>query len=170
MGGKKTNLSQYKLDETATKEVKIGVVTSEWNSEVTQQLLSGCKETLTSEGIPEDNLYFIQVPGAFELPVGARILDDKYNLDAVICLGCVVKGETKHDEYINLAVAQGLMQLSVLRSKPFVFGLLTTNDMDQAKDRAGGSRGNKGVEAAATALQMIQIKKELKSASRTIGF
>ena len=170
MSKKKTNLSSYTLDPEDAGLVKIGVITSDWNSEVTHKLLEGCRETLLKEGISEQHLYMIQVPGAFELPSGARMLDDKYNLDAVISLGCVIKGDTKHDEYINQAVAQGLMQLAILRSKPFIFGLLTTDNMQQAIERAGGAHGNKGIEAAATALKMIRIKRRLKSTNKTIGF
>lgn len=164
------NLSQYSLNARNVAELKIGVVVSDWNHEITQRLLTGCKETLINEGVTEDRIYEIHVPGAYELPTGARMLDDKHNPDAVICLGCVIKGETNHDEYISQAVATGLMQLGVMRSKPYIFGVLTTNNKDQALERAGGRHGNKGVEAAITAIKMAVLRKELKTTSKPIGF
>jgi len=151
-------------------DFKIGIVVSDWNKEITESLLAGCKGTLIEHGISEDDLQVIHVPGSFELPTGARMLDDKYNLDAVICLGCVIEGETKHNEYINQAVATGITQLGILRSKPFIFGVLTPNSMEQAQDRAGGDHGNKGIEAAITALTMAKLKRDLKAAKKTIGF
>jgi 6,7-dimethyl-8-ribityllumazine synthase len=151
-------------------KIKIGVIVSDWNAEITHKLLDACCETLMNVGIPSEQIQTIHVPGAFELPAGARMLDDRYNVDALICLGCVIKGETSHDEYINQAVANGLMQLGVLRSKPFIFGVLTTNDFTQAQERAGGTHGNKGVEAAHTAIKMIDLKKQMKSSTKTIGF
>lgn len=164
------NLSQYSLNASNVAELKIGVVVSDWNHEITQRLLTGCKETLINEGMTEDRIYEIHVPGAYELPTGARMLDDKHNPDAVICLGCVIKGETHHDEYISQAVATGLMQLGVMRSKPYIFGVLTTHNKDQALERAGGRHGNKGVEAAITAIKMAVLRKELKTTSKPIGF
>ncbi len=133
-------------------------------------MLKACREHLLQNGLKEENLFVLEVPGSFELPVGARMMDDRHNLDAVICLGCVVKGETRHDEYINQAVASALTQLGVLKSKPFVFGLLTCENMQQAIDRSGGKHGNKGVEAAATAIQMAMLRQELKQAPHRIGF
>lgn len=170
MSSKDQNLSHYSLDVQNRSDLKIGIVTSDWNSDITLQLLSACKETLMKEGILESLIYEIHVPGAFELPTGARMLDDKNNLDAVICLGCIIKGETHHDQYISQAVANGLMQLGVLRSKPFIFGVLTPNNIEQARERTGGSHGNKGVEAAATAIKMATLKRELKTSSKPIGF
>ncbi len=165
------NLSSYD-DNTSLdcEDLKIGVVISEWNTEITQALAEGSKETLMKHGLKEENYFETSVPGSFELPLGARMLDDKYQLDAVICIGCVIKGETSHNEYINHAVATALTQISVMRGKPFIFGVLTPNNMEQAKDRAGGKHGNKGVEAAVSAIRMARLKKTLKSTSKTIGF
>ena len=171
MSKKKKNLSEIGLSgEKNAEGLTFGIVVSEWNTEITQTLLDGCQSTLLGQGADASDIQVIYVPGAFELPTGARMLDDKHNLDAVICLGCVIEGETKHNEYINHAVATGITQLGVLRSKPFIFGVLTPSSMEQAKDRAGGIHGNKGVEAAATAIKMALIKKELKSAKKKIGF
>lgn len=171
MSTKQKNLSEYqKLDIKNIDNLKIGIVVSEWNNDITSKLAQGCRDTLLSQGIKEDHIYQLQVPGSFELPSGCRILDDKYNLDAVIALGCVIRGDTRHDEYINQAVATGLMQLGIMRAKPFVFGLVTTNNKEQAEERSGGKHGNKGVEAAITALKMSSLKIDLKSTSKPIGF
>jgi len=170
MSSKDQNLSNYSLNRDTTKSQRIGIVVSDWNQEITHRLLSGCRDTLLAEGISAEDLYIINVPGAFELPTGARMIDDRHNLDAIICLGCVIKGETQHDQYINNAIAQGIVQLGMLRSKPFIYGVLTPNSMAQAEDRAGGTFGNKGVEAAVTALKMIAVKEQLRSSSKSIGF
>ncbi|MEM1120782.1 MAG: 6,7-dimethyl-8-ribityllumazine synthase, partial [Bacteroidota bacterium] len=109
-------------------------------------------------------------PGAFELPGGAAMLAGKHKLDAVICLGCVIKGETSHNEYINQSVGMGLTNLSIASGKPFIFGLLTPNNEQQALERAGGKHGNKGVEAAVTAIRMAALKQDLGEAKKRIGF
>jgi 6,7-dimethyl-8-ribityllumazine synthase len=151
------NLSTYKSEEIPSgKKFKIAIVQSLWNEEVTSKLREGCIEALLKHGVKEKNIYVSNVPGAYELPLGALHAEQCFRPDAVICLGCVVKGETKHDEYINNAVAQGLMSLNLEFAKPFIFGLLTPNNQEQALERAGGKHGNKGVEAAITALQMIR--------------
>ena len=113
-------------------------------------------------GVNEKNIFVSVIPGAFELPLAAKWLYEKKKADAVICLGCVIKGETDHDKYINQAVAQGVMNLCLKTGAPFIFGLLTPNTLQQAKDRAGGKHGNKGVECAVAALQMLQLKDSLK--------
>jgi 6,7-dimethyl-8-ribityllumazine synthase len=167
------NLSTYD-DSTipAAGDMIFGIVVSEWNAHITHALYEGCLETLLKHGAKEENIHIAQVPGSFELPVGARILAGQHNVDAVICLGCVIKGETSHDEYINHAVATGLVNLGITTGKPFIFGLVTTNDEAQALDRAGGKHGNKGVEAAVTAIRMAALKKGESGAKekRKIGF
>ena len=150
--------------------LSFGIVVAEWNQEITHALFDGCVETLLKHGVEEENIHTVQVPGSFELPVGARMLASSKKLDAVICLGCVIKGETNHNEYINQSVATGLTNLSIGMGKPFIFGVLTPNTMEQAEDRAGGKYGNKGVEAAVTALRMAVLKKELGSNTQKIGF
>lgn len=165
------NLSNY--DEgsiPAADGLNFGIVVSEWNAHITHKLYEGCFETLIKHGAKADNIHTIQVPGSFELSVGAKILAGNKKVDAVICIGCVIKGETKHDEYINNAVAIGLTSLSVASGIPFIFGVLTPNTEEQAKDRAGGKHGNKGVEAAITAIRMAALRKDLGSTKKTIGF
>lgn len=166
------NLSSYDIDSMPNAEdFTLGIVVADWNEKITHALYEGCYDTLIKHGAQADNIHTIQVPGAFELTAGARMLAGRYNCDAVICLGCVIKGETSHNEYINMAVAQGLTNLSLTSGRPFIFGLLTPNDEQQALDRAGGKHGNKGVEAATTALRMAAIRKELnKGGKKSIGF
>lgn len=165
------NLSTYNEDNIPNgKDLNIGIVVADWNAHITHALFEGCYDTLIKHGVEEQNIKTVQVPGTFELPTGAKLLLASKSYDAVICIGCVIKGETKHDEYINNAVAQGLVNLSIMSSKPVIFGVLTPNDEQQALDRAGGKYGNKGVEAAVTALRMAVLPKELKTVKSTIGF
>lgn len=149
---------------------KFGIVVSEWNASITHALYQGCIDTLRLHGVKEEHVRTLQVPGSFELPVGAKLLlaNDKY--DGVICLGCVIKGETQHDEYINSAVAHGLTNLSVLSGIPCIFGVLTPNNESQALERAGGVHGNKGVEAAITAIRMAAIKAGFSTKKTRIGY
>jgi 6,7-dimethyl-8-ribityllumazine synthase len=133
-------------------------------------LYEGCYDTLIKHGAKAENIHSLQVPGTFELPQGARILNKNRNVDATICIGCVIKGETSHNEYINMSVAQGLQNMAIATSKPFIFGVLTPNSMEQAIDRAGGKYGNKGVEAAVTALRMAGLTSELQGEGSSIGF
>ena len=164
------NLSAYNPDNIPdASDMHFGIVVAEWNAEITHALYEGCYDTLLKHGAKADHIQSMQVPGAFELPAGARILSGKHKLDAVICLGCVIKGETNHNEYINNAVANGLMNLSISTGRPFIFGVLTPNDQQQALDRAGGVHGNKGVEAAVTAIRMAALKSE-GTEKRKIGF
>ena len=165
------NLSTY--DETNlpdAADLRFAVVVADWNKDITHALYEGCYDTLVKHGAKPENIFTAQVPGAFELPAGARILAGREKVDAAICLGCVIKGETKHDEYINNAVAQGLMNLSISTGKPFIFGVLTPNTHEQAADRAGGKYGNKGVEAAVTALRMAALKTAQPTGKKPIGF
>ena len=165
------NLSEYDENNIPSAADKIfGIVVAEWNAHITHALYEGCYETLVKHGALPENIHTIQVPGSFELPAGARILAGQTNPDAVVCLGCVIKGETSHNEYINNAVAQGLISLSIATGSPFIFGVLTPNDEQQAIDRAGGQHGNKGVEAAVTAIRMAALKKNPDGEKRKIGF
>lgn len=152
------------LSETGKPAIKlpggtrVGIVVSEYYfKEINAHLLKACIETLKTAGIKEKNIDTIEVPGSFELVGGALFLADKGKYDSVITLGCVIKGETDHDKYINHAVAQGLVNLTLEYKIPFVFGLLTPNTFEQARARAGGKHGNKGVEAANAALQMMAL-------------
>ena len=165
------NLSIY--DDTNIPDgadFRIGIVVADWNKDITHALYEGCAETLAKHGVTAEHTHVVQVPGTFELPSAARILAGREKLDAVICIGCVIKGETQHDEYINNAVAQGLVNLSIATGKPFIFGVLTPNTHEQAVDRAGGKYGNKGVEAAVTGLRMAALYREKPEGKKGIGF
>ena len=165
------NLSQYSEDTIPSAEnMTFGIVVSDWNTAITHSLYQACFDTLIKHGAKKENIVTEQVPGTFELPVGAKIMASSEKMDVVICLGCVIKGETSHNEYINQAVATGLVQLGVLHNKPFIFGVLTPNDEQQAKDRAGGKYGNKGVEAATSAIRMAALKMKYGKTKQKIGF
>jgi 6,7-dimethyl-8-ribityllumazine synthase len=165
------NLSEYNKNEIpSAKDFNFGIVTAEWNTEITSALSKGCYDTLIEHGAKAENIHSITVPGTFELPAGARMLAQSKKVDAVICIGCVIKGETSHNEYINNSVAIALQQMSIASGKAFIFGVLTPNNMEQALDRAGGQHGNKGVEAAVTAIQMAALKASLNNPEKSIGF
>ena len=134
---------------------KFGIVVSEWNSEITEALFSGAVETLLQNGAKKENIIRKTVPGSYELTLGAQWLARENNIDAVICLGCVIQGETPHFDYICQAVANGITNVAIKYEKPIIFGVLTTLNIQQAFDRAGGKHGNKGDEAAATAIKML---------------
>lgn len=141
--------------------MKFGIAVSEWNDKVTYALRDGAVSTLTKHGVSPEDIMVVTVPGSFELTLGAQLLAQK-NVDAVICLGCVIQGETPHFDYICQGVSYGITELNIKFNIPVIFGVLTTNTMQQAEDRAGGMHGNKGDEAAVTAIKMVQLKKDLK--------
>ena len=162
MATKLKNLSSYNKNNIAiSNKINIGIVVSEWNETITDSLLKGCVETLKKHGVHSKNLNIQYVPGSFELPLGAQFLIKSGNYDAIICLGCVIQGETRHFDFICQAVSEGITNTGLNNNIPVIFGLLTTNTLQQAKDRSGGKHGNKGVEAAVTALKMIELKKSL---------
>jgi len=138
--------------------LKIAIVVSEWNEEITAALLEGTLLTLKKHHVKEEQIKIITVPGSFELPYGARIIAEQFMPHAVICLGCVIQGETKHFDYICQGVSHGITELNLDYDIPFIFGVLTTENQQQALDRAGGKYGNKGDEAAVTALKMATLR------------
>jgi len=137
--------------------MKFGIVVSEWNEEITAALLEGALTTLGKHGVKKENIQVKTVPGSFELPFGARVVAEQFSPHAVICLGCVIQGETRHFDYICQGVTFGITELNLDYDIPFIFGVLTTENQQQAKDRAGGKHGNKGDEAAVTALKMAAL-------------
>lgn len=145
----------------ATK-MRIGIVVSEWNQEITDKLFEGSYETLLACGCKKENIIRKNVPGSFELPAGAMFFAEYEDIDAVICLGCIIQGETRHFEFISNAVSKGLMDLSIKFGMPFIFGVLTTDNLQQAKERSGGKHGNKGIEAAITAIKMVALQQEFE--------
>ena len=158
------DLSQYDIESVPSAEnMRFGIVVAEWNIEITSALAQGALNTLKKHGAREDNIHLKFVPGSFELPLGAQYFAELENVDAVLLLGCVIQGETRHFDYICEGVTQGTMDLNLKYNKPFIFGLLTTNNEQQAKDRAGGKHGNKGDEAAITAIKMVHLKNSFSS-------
>ena len=152
------NLSDHSSDHFVDiSEKRFGLVVAEWNREITDVLSKGAYDTLLQHGALADHIYRNTVPGSFELTLGAQLLAQHEEIDAVICLGVVIKGDTKHDDYICHAVASGLTTVGLKYNKPVIFGLVTTNNLEQAWDRAGGQHGNKGVEAAAAAIHMLSF-------------
>jgi 6,7-dimethyl-8-ribityllumazine synthase len=140
---------------------KFAIVVAEWNSEVTEKLFQGAYETLIQYGAKAENIFRGNVPGSFELTLAAQWFASREDIDAVVALGVVIQGETKHNDYINHAVAQGITHVGLKTSKPVIFGVLTPNNMEQALDRAGGVHGNKGDEAAMTAIKMVGLRDQI---------
>jgi 6,7-dimethyl-8-ribityllumazine synthase len=158
-----TNLSDYipELVPDAT-DMRFGIVVSDWNMDVTWALLEAAITTLKKHGAKTKNIVVKHVPGSFELTLGAQFLAEYDDLDAVICLGCVIQGETPHFNYICQGVTQGITQLNMEYNLPFIFGVLTTNTQQQAVDRSGGIHGNKGDEAAVAAIKMAALHREIE--------
>ena len=140
---------------------KFAIVVAEWNSEITEALYDGAYKTLIEYGATAHNIERGNVPGSFELTLGAHWFAQREDIDAVIALGVVIQGETKHNDYINHAVAQGITNISIQNNKPVIFGVLTPNNMEQAVERSGGVHGNKGDEAAMTAIKMVGLKAQV---------
>ncbi|MFZ4862230.1 6,7-dimethyl-8-ribityllumazine synthase [Sphingobacterium sp. Mn56C] len=152
------NLSDFShLAVKNAQDIKFGIVVAQWNAEITGALLSGAVDGLLKYGATAENIKVVEVPGSYELIAGADIILQKNDIDAIICLGCVIQGETRHFDFICNAVANGIANVGIKHNKPVVFGVLTTDNVEQAKDRAGGKHGNKGEEAAITAIQMAHI-------------
>ncbi len=145
--------------------MSFGIVVAEWNCEVTEALLEGAVRTLRQAGCPEANIHVKHVPGTFELSLGAQFFAEYTDVDAVIALGCVIQGDTRHFDFICDGVTQGLTQLQLQWNMPIAFGVLTVNDKQQALDRCGGALGNKGDEAAATAIKMVKLQIEMEADS-----
>ena len=142
---------------------KIAIVASRYNASICNALVQGAVETLTAAGYDADQITIVRVPGAWELPTVVRQVIELDGVIAVIALGCVIKGETTHDEHINRAVSLSLMQMGVDTGLPIAFGLLTCNTLEQAINRSGGSVGNKGHESAEAALELLRLGTQLRS-------
>ena len=145
---------------------RFAIIVSRFNDAITSRLLAGARAALREAGAPVEHIVPLTVPGAFELPQAARCAAETGSYDAIVCLGCVIRGETPHFEYISAAVAHGLMHASGETGVPMAFGVLTTDSWEQAEARAGDGRDNKGFEAAAAALEMAELFGTLRAASR----
>jgi len=161
MATKNKNLSDYNEDTIpSAKNMKFGIVVSEWNNDITNELLKGAYDTLIKHGAKKTNIVSKKVPGSYELTYGASVLAENSDFDAIICIGCVIQGETPHFTYICQGVTYGITKLNLIYNIPIIFGILTTNTKQQAIDRAGGKHGNKGIEAAITAIKMVEFKNQ----------
>jgi 6,7-dimethyl-8-ribityllumazine synthase len=150
-----SNLSEYDANRLPdASNMRFALVVSEWNANITGKLRDGAYDTLLKHGVKAENIMVVYVPGSFELVYGAKRIAGAVKPDAVIGLGCVIRGETPHFEYVCMGVTQGFAQLNADGDIPYIFGLLTNNTLEQSTDRAGGKLGNKGVEAAVTAIKM----------------
>jgi 6,7-dimethyl-8-ribityllumazine synthase len=157
------NLSSYDPESVPdARKMRFGIVVSDWNNDITSSLLKGAEKTLKKHGVPGKDIIVKHVPGSFELTLGAQFLAEYDDLDGVICLGCVIRGETPHFKYICQSVTQGITQLNLDYNIPFIFGVLTTENHKQAIERAGGKHGNKGDEAAVTVIKMAALQREVE--------
>lgn len=153
------NLSDYNQELVPNGAAfTIAIVRSEWNDDITKNLASGAYEALVENGVLSENIVQVDVPGAYELPLAAQWLADKNKIDAVICIGTVIRGETSHFDFVSQAVSQGVKDVSLKTGKPIIFGVLTDDNKQQSIDRSGGIHGNKGTEAGVTALKMLGLR------------
>lgn len=158
MATENKNLSQYdKNTIPSAKPFRFGIVTSEWNGQVTFGLKKGAIETLKDCGAEDENIICWEVPGSFELIHGSKKMIDTQNVDAVIAIGCVIQGETRHFDFVCQGVTQGIAHLNATKDTPVIFCVLTDNNLQQSLDRSGGKHGNKGVEAAIAAIKMVTL-------------
>jgi 6,7-dimethyl-8-ribityllumazine synthase len=157
MAGTLKSVSDLGKTKTKVKKKSFAIVVAEWNEEITEALYEGAYNGLIELGADKKNIERINVPGTFELTLGALKAAERKGIDAVICLGCVIQGETPHFDYICQAVAYGITEVNIKTGKPVIFGVLTTLNKKQALERAGGKYGNKGEEAAVTAVKMLDI-------------
>lgn len=171
MASEQKNLSVFEGSEIPdASEMKFGIVWAEWNHGITNALMKGAYDTLIEHGAKSENVTVKTVPGAFELTLGAQYLAEYSNVDAIICIGCVIQGDTKHFDFICESVAKGVTDLNIKYNLPFIFGVLTPNTQEQAEDRAGGKHGNKGDEAAVTAIKMLGLRKSFDENKKKVGF
>jgi 6,7-dimethyl-8-ribityllumazine synthase len=143
--------------------IKVAIVLSLFNEFIGQKLLEGALKSLKENGVNENNIDIVKVPGAFEIPLAAEKLASIKKYDTILCLGAVIRGETPHFDYVAEAASTGILQVSLKYGLPIAFGVLTTNNIEQAVERAGGKHGNKGYDIAITALEMADLMKKIKA-------
>lgn len=158
-GNQQFEASCYRVERAD--KLRIIIIQATWNNHITNELYSGCVNALRKSGISDDNIILLKVPGCYELINGSRIALEGLNPDAVICLGCLIKGETPHFEYIADATVNGLSYIQAQTSTPVTFGVLTVLTEQQAIDRVGGKAGHKGYEAGQTALEMVGLRQQV---------
>ncbi len=154
------NLSTYDKNTIPNaKDFRFGIVVSEWNANITEGLKEGAISTLLENGVTDENIVVWDVPGTFELPFGSKHMIKTQQVDAVIAIGSVIQGETKHFDFVCSGTTQGIMDLNIQQDVPVIFCVLTDNTLQQAIDRSGGKHGNKGTEAAVAAIKMAVLSK-----------
>ena len=157
------NLSDYNKENIPNgADFKVGIVVSEWNDTITNNLFEGAKQALLDNGVPESNILVRHVPGAFELPLASQFMLENTDVDGVIAIGVVIQGETRHFDFVCQGATQGLMNVMLEYNSPVSFCLLTDNNIQQSIDRSGGIHGNKGIECAIACLKMIAMKKSFE--------
>ena len=157
------NLSDYNKENIPNgADFKVGIVVSEWNDTITNNLFEGAKQALLDNGVPESNILVRHVPGAFELPLASQFMLDNTDVDGVVAIGVVIQGETRHFDFVCQGATQGLMNVMLEYNSPVSFCLLTDNNIQQSIDRSGGIHGNKGIECAIACLKMIAMKKSFE--------
>jgi 6,7-dimethyl-8-ribityllumazine synthase len=165
------NLSNYdKNNLPNAKDFRFGIVVSEWNDHITNGLFKGAQDALLDCGTLPENIIRWDVPGSFELIYGAKKMIESQKVDAIITIGCVIKGETMHFEFVCEGVTQGIKDLNVISDVPVIFCLLTDNNEQQSIDRSGGVHGNKGTEAAIAAIKMADLRKKANTRTEKMGF
>lgn len=169
MSSKKGTPGKRSSFPAGIKKYKVGIITAEWNAEVTSKLEKSCFNTL-KKYLPEKQIISKKVPGSFELLFGAKALAEQSFVHCVICIGCLVKGDTPHFDYISQTVSQKIGELNLKYNIPFIFGVLTTDNIEQAHSRAGGKKGDKGEDSAYAALQTLALMIDLKSGKKSVGF
>ena len=157
------NLSSHNLAKVpSAKNMNFAIIVAEWNDNITENLYKGAHDTLIACGCIADRILRVNVPGSFELPLAAQmVLDKNKNIDAVICIGSVIQGETKHFDYVCQSTALGIKDVALKYNQPIIFGVLTDNNLEQAISRSGGKHGNKGIESAISAIKMVSLKNSL---------
>lgn len=155
------NLSEYNPKTIpSASSMRFGIVVSEWNDDITSPMLIGAVDTLLVHGAKRENIFIAHVPGSFELVAGAKLLMKQHSPDSIICLGSVIRGDTPHFDYVCMGATNGIAALNANYDVPFIFGLLTTDNKEQALERCGGKYGNKGIECAITAIKMVALKQQ----------
>ena len=162
MASESKNLSKFEFEVPSAKGLRFGIVAASWNSKITDALLEGAINLLIEQGAKKKDIMVKRVPGAYELTLGAQLICEHTEVDAVIVLGAIIKGGTPHFDFIAQGVTQGINAVTLEYNTPIAFGVLTTNNLQEAEDRAGGAFGNKGEEAAATAIVMAALKMEIE--------
>ncbi|OQW34442.1 MAG: 6,7-dimethyl-8-ribityllumazine synthase [Nitrospira sp. SG-bin1] len=160
---------RYKKTGRSAAGLRFGIVAAKFNQEVTSKLLSACTDTLTAHGVRKEDLHVVRVPGAFEIPLIARAMAKSYRVDAVICLGAVIRGGTPHFEYISAEVSRGIGQAALDTDVPIIFGVLTTDTVAQAVERADRKTFNRGGEAAKSAIEMVRVMRHVKTLGLDAG-